>query len=98
MDFSALYINLSNQTFASLAAAEEAGAPVVKYGVFINTVLDFIIIALVIFLVIRQMNRLKKQEEAPPAEPTTKNCSFCMTEIPIKATRCPHCTSELKAA
>jgi large conductance mechanosensitive channel len=98
VNFSDLYLNLSDQTFATLAEAEEAGAPVVKYGLFINTVLDFIIIALVIFLVIRQMNRMKKEEEAPPAEPTTKDCSFCQTEIPIKATRCPHCTSELKAA
>jgi large conductance mechanosensitive channel len=98
VDFSALYINLSDQTFATLAAAEEAGAPVVKYGMFINTVIDFVIIALVIFLVIRQMNKLKKKEETPPAEPTTKECSFCMTEIPIKAMRCPHCTSELQAA
>lgn len=98
VDFTNLYLNLSGESFASLADAEAAGAPLIKYGVFLNTVLDFIIVAFVIFLVIRQMNRLKRKEEAPPAEPTTKECPYCATAIPIKATRCPSCTSELKAA
>jgi len=66
--------------------------------VFLNTVLDFLIVAFVIFLLIRQINRLKRPPEAPPAEPTTKDCPYCLSKIPLKATRCPHCTSELKAA
>ncbi len=98
VDFSSLFINLSEQEFESLAAAQEAGAATINYGAFINTVLDFLIVALVIFLVVRQFNRMKKKEEAPPAEPTTKECRFCASTIPIKAMRCPNCTSELKAA
>ncbi len=98
VDFTNLYLNLSGGSFASLADAEAAGAPLVKYGVFLNTVLDFVIVAFVIFLVVRQVNKLKRKEEAPPAEPTTKDCPYCVTTIPIKATRCPSCTSELKAA
>ncbi len=98
VDFTNLYLNLSGGSFASLADAEAAGAPLVKYGVFLNTVLDFVIVAFVIFLVVRQVNKLKRKEEALPAEPTTKDCPYCVTTIPIKATRCPSCTSELKAA
>jgi len=86
VDFSQLAITLKEKS----AAAE---AVTIKYGVFINTILDFIIIAFAIFIVIRQMNRFKK--EAPVAEPTTKECPKCFTGIPIKATRCPNCTSEL---
>jgi large conductance mechanosensitive channel len=97
VDFSSLYVNLSGAEYASLAAAEEAGAPVIKYGVFLNAVLNFLIVAFVIFLLVKQVNKLKQEEEAP-AEPTTKNCDYCKTEIPIEAVRCPHCTSELKAA
>jgi large conductance mechanosensitive channel len=98
VDFTNLYLNLSGGSFVSLAEAEAAGAPLIKYGVFLNTVLDFVIVAFVIFLVVRQVNKLKRKEEAPPPEPTTKDCPFCVTAIPIKATRCPSCTSELKAA
>jgi len=98
VDFTNLFINLSDQAYESLAAAQEAGAATINYGVFINTVLDFIIVAFAIFMVIKQMNRLKKQEEAPPAEPTTKDCPQCLSTIPIKAIRCSHCTSELQAA
>ena len=98
VDFTNLYLNLSGGSFVSLAEAEAAGAPLIKYGVFLNTVLDFVIVAFVIFLVVRQVNKLKRKEEAPPAEPTTKDCPYCVTTIPIKATRCPSCTSELKAA
>ncbi|NIS64645.1 MAG: large conductance mechanosensitive channel protein MscL, partial [Gemmatimonadales bacterium] len=72
VDFSNLFINLSDQEFASLAAAQEAGAATINYGAFINTVLDFLIVAFVIFLVVKQFNRMKKKEEAPPPEPTTK--------------------------
>lgn len=83
--------------YASLADAQAAGAVTINYGVFINTIISFIIVAFAIFLIIRKINELKKQEEAPPAEPTTKDCPFCLTSIPIKATRCPHCTSKLMA-
>ena len=98
VDFSNLFINLSEGSYASLAEAQEAGAATLNYGLFINTVIDFVIIAFAIFMVIRTMNRLKRKEEAPPAEPTTKDCPQCLSSIPIKATRCAHCTSEVPAA
>jgi large conductance mechanosensitive channel len=80
--------------YAALVDAKAAGAVTVNYGVFINTVISFIIIAFAVFLLIRNINKLKRKEEAPP-EPTTKECPFCFTAIPIKATRCPYCTSQL---
>jgi large conductance mechanosensitive channel len=98
LDFSSLFLDLSGQGHASLAAAKAAGAPTVNYGLFLNTVIDFVIVAFVIFLLIRQVNRLKKKEEPAPAAPTTKDCPYCLSAIPIKASRCPHCTSEVKAA
>jgi large conductance mechanosensitive channel len=102
VDFSALYIMVGEGTaggpYEDLAAAQADGAVTINYGVFLNTVIDFVIVAFVIFMVIRTFNKLKKQEEAPPAEPTTKDCPKCFTEISIKATRCPHCTSEIQAA
>lgn len=94
MDFSELFINLSGKPAATLAEAKAAGIPVIRYGLFINTVLDFVIIAFAIFLVVQQLNRLKKAPQ--PAPPNTKECPFCFSAIPIKATRCPQCTSELK--
>jgi large conductance mechanosensitive channel len=97
VDFSNLFINLSDQAYDNLTAAQEAGAATINYGVFINTLLDFIIVAFAIFMVIKQMNRLKKKE-APPGEPTTKDCPYCLSTIPIKAARCGHCTSQLEAA
>ncbi|MCJ7458671.1 MAG: large conductance mechanosensitive channel protein MscL [candidate division Zixibacteria bacterium] len=97
LDFSNLYINLSGQPYASLAAAKAAGASTINYGLFINTVIDFIIVAFVIFLLIRQVNKLKRQPEVASAVPTTKECPYCLSVIPIKAVRCPHCTSELKS-
>ena len=97
VDFSNFFLNLSGGSYASLAAAKEAGAVTVNYGVFVNTVINFIIVAFVIFLIVRSMNKLKRKEEAP-AKPTTKDCPFCLSQIPIKATRCPHCTSELEVA
>lgn len=97
VDFPSLFINLSGGAYPSLAAAKAAGAPTINYGVFIQTVLDFIIVAFVIFLLVKQVNRLKRQPDAPPP-PTTKDCPHCLSGIPIKATRCAHCTSELKAA
>jgi large conductance mechanosensitive channel len=84
--------------FETLDAAKEAGAVTVNYGLFINTVINFLIVAFAIFMVIRSMNKLKKEEEAPPPAPTTKDCGFCCSAIPIKATRCPNCTSDLAQA
>jgi len=95
VDFSSLFINLSGEKYASLAAAQEAGAATINYGMFLNTILDFLIVALVIFLLIRQVNKLKKEE--PAAAPITKPCPYCKTDIPLTATRCPHCTSQLEA-
>ena len=95
VDFTNLFINLSGQPYGSLEEAQAAGAATINYGLFLNTVLDFIIVAFVIFLLIRQVNRLKHESEAPPAEPTAKECPYCLSTIPIKATRCPHCTSEI---
>lgn len=96
VDFSNLFINLSEKQYATLAEAKTAGAATLNYGVFLNTVIDFIIVSFVIFLLIRQVNRMKRQSEAPLAKPTTKECLYCLSNILIKATRCPHCTSELK--
>lgn len=97
LDFSNLFINLSGGSYTTLATAKEAGAVTINYGVFVNTVINFIIVAFVLFLIVRSMNRLKRREEIP-AEPTTKECPFCLSQVPVKATRCPHCTSQLKAA
>ena len=96
VDFTNMFISLTAQPFASLAEAQAAGAPTINYGVFINTVLDFLIVAFVIFLLVRQINKLKKEEEA--ALPNTKDCPYCKESIPLQATRCPHCTSELRGA
>ena len=99
VDFTNLFIVLkSGQAggpFASLAAAQAAGAVTLNYGLFINKIISFLIVAFALFLVIRSMNQLKKKSEAPPAAPTTKDCPFCSTAIPIKAVRCPNCTSQL---
>jgi large conductance mechanosensitive channel len=84
--------------YASVAAAKAAGAVTMNMGVFINTVINFLIVAFAIFLLIRSINQLKKKQEAPPSVPTTKECPYCIVSIPIKASRCPHCTSQLKAA
>ena len=98
VDFTSLFVDLSGTHPASLAAAKQAGAPTINYGVFLQALLDFVIIAFVIFLLIRQVNRFMKQPEAPPAVPTTKECPRCCSTIPIKATKCGQCTSDLKAA
>ena len=97
VDFSSLFIDLSGQAHPSLAAAKEAGAATINYGLFFNHVLDFVIVAFAIFLLIRQVNRFTKKPE-PAAAPTTKDCPQCLSAIPIKATRCAHCTSQLQAA
>lgn len=82
--------------YASLAEAQEAGAVSINYGVFINTIISFLIVAFCVFLLIRQINRMRKVEEVP-AEPTTRDCPYCLSVIPIKATRCGHCTSQLSS-
>jgi large conductance mechanosensitive channel len=94
VDFSNLFISLNGQAYATLADAQKAGAPTLNYGNFINNTIDFLIVALVIFLIIRAINRLQKP--APVAAPITKECPYCFSVIPLKATRCPNCTSELK--
>ncbi len=97
MDFSNMFIDLSGQNIQTLKAAKEIGAATLNYGIFINTIIDFLLVALAIFLLIKQINKLKRKPE-PAAAPTTKDCPFCVTAIPIQALRCPHCTSQLEAA
>ncbi len=103
VDFANLFIILKSGAevagpYASLADAQAAGAVSLNYGTFINTIISFIIVAFAVFMLIRSINKLKRKEEEPPAEPTTKECPHCFSTIPIKATRCPMCTSELKSA
>ena len=101
VDFTDLFVVLKQGATAgpylTLVDAQKAGAVTLNYGVFANTVISFIIVAFSVFLLIRAINKLKRQEEAPPEEPTTKECPHCLSSIPIKATRCGHCTSELSA-
>src|SRR5437764_1497419 len=96
VDFSNLYVNLAGTAFPNLAAAKAAGAPIIAYGAFINTVIDFIIVAFAMFVLVQQASRLSPQPPAPPV--SDKECPFCLNKVPLKATRCAHCTSELKAA
>jgi large conductance mechanosensitive channel len=96
VDFSNLFLNISGKPYGSLAEAKAAGAATINYGTFINNVIDFAIVAFVIFLIVRQINRWKTP--APTAAPTTKDCPYCFSAIPIKAVRCAHCTSDLRAA
>jgi large conductance mechanosensitive channel len=93
VDFSSLFLTLSGGPYGSLAAAKAAGAPTINYGLFLNTVLDFLIVAFAIFLLIRQVNRFTPK----PAPPATKDCPYCLSAVPLKAIRCLHCTSDLKA-
>lgn len=95
VNFTDLYINLTDQTYASLAEAQEVGAATINYGVFINTVIQFLIVAFVVFLLVRGINRLRRPAQAPEV-PQTKACPYCFTTIPIQATRCPNCTSQLE--
>jgi large conductance mechanosensitive channel len=95
VDFSNLFVSLSSQHYATIAAAKAAGVATINYGIFINTLIDFLIVAFAVFLLVKQVNRFKKQPVAAPVVPVSKECSFCASEIPIKATRCPHCTSQL---
>lgn len=102
VDFANLFIVLKEGTvagpFAVLADAQKAGAVTINYGLFINTIISFIIVAFAVFVLIRNINKLKRQEEAPPEEPTTKECPYCLSTIAIKATRCAFCTADLKAS
>jgi large conductance mechanosensitive channel len=95
MDFSNLFIQLSGQHFDTIAAAKEAGAATINYGVFLNAVIDFLIVAFAVFMLVKRVNKLKKPAPAPA--PSTRDCPFCLSSIPLKATRCAHCTSELMA-
>lgn len=102
VDFSDLFVVLKQGSvagpFATVAEAQKVGAVTINYGIFINTVISFLIVAFAVFLLVKGLNTLKRREEAPPAEPTTKECPHCFSVIPIKATRCGFCTSELQAA
>lgn len=84
--------------YDTLAAAQEAGAVTINYGLFVNSIITFLIVAFAMFIVIRNINRLQREEEEPAAEPTTRDCPYCLSTIPIKASRCPQCTSELEPA
>ncbi len=95
MNFADLFVDLSGKGYATLAAAKQAGAPTINYGAFLNTVINFVIVAFVLFLLIRQINRLTAKPLPAPAAPTTKDCPYCFSAISIKATRCPSCTSQL---
>lgn len=100
VDFTNLFIVLRDgidtaAPYASLTEAQDAGAITINYGVFINSVISFVIVAFAVFILIRNINRLKRKEETPPAEPTTRDCPHCFSTIPIRATRCAHCTSDI---
>jgi large conductance mechanosensitive channel len=94
VDFSNLFINLSGKDYPSVAAAKAAGAATLNYGIFINNILNFIIIAFAVFLIVRQINRMQTPVPAPAA--STKDCPYCLTAIPLKAVKCAHCTSEIR--
>ncbi len=102
VDFSELFLVLKEGStpspYVALAEAQAAGAVTINYGVFINSVISFIIVAFAVFMLIKSLNKLKREEEAPAVEPTEKECPYCFTSIPIKAIRCPHCTSEVEPA
>lgn len=96
LDFANKFFSLDGNTYLTLAEAQKANAATINYGLFITTIIDFIIIALSIFLVIKQLAKLKKEEPIVEEAPTTKNCPYCFTAIAIEATRCPNCTSNLE--
>jgi large conductance mechanosensitive channel len=95
VDFSSMFLVLGDGSYPSLKAAKDAGAATINYGVFINGVINFLIVAFVLFMVVKAMNRMKREAPVPPAPPSEKECPQCATSIPIKAKRCPHCTSTL---
>lgn len=96
IDFTNWFISLDGQTFTTLEQAQKAGAATLNYGVFLTNVINFLIMAFVIFMMIKGLNVLARKKETQEEKPTTKKCPFCQSEISIKAVRCPHCTSELK--
>ncbi len=98
VDFSSLFLNISGTEYDTLAAAQEAGAATINYGLFVNNLIDFLIVSFVIFLAVRAFNRMQRQEEEAPSAPDTKDCPFCRMTIAITASKCPHCTSELETA
>jgi large conductance mechanosensitive channel len=98
VSFSDLYLSLNGRAYESLKAAQAAGAPTLNYGLFIQTVITFLIVAFVVFWMVRTVNRYQRPQPIPAAAPATKDCPYCLSSIPLKASRCPHCTSELKAA
>jgi large conductance mechanosensitive channel len=95
VDFNDLFLSLDGKAYKSLGAAKAAGAATINYGTFLNTILDFIIVAFVMFLLVRQVNRMMP---TTPAEPTTRECPYCASQIPLKASRCPNCTSLIPAS
>jgi large conductance mechanosensitive channel len=95
VDFSSLFLSLSGKSYSSLAEAKAAGAATLNYGIFLNNIVDFLIVAFAVFLLVRMVNRWNKP--APAAAPSTKECPYCASTIPLKATRCPNCTSEIRA-
>jgi large conductance mechanosensitive channel len=95
VDFSNLFLNLSGKSYSSLAEAKAAGAPTLNYGIFLNSLVDFLIVAFAVFLLVRMVNRWNKPAPAPA--PSTKECPYCASTIPLKATRCANCTSEIRA-
>jgi large conductance mechanosensitive channel len=97
VDFSNLFISLTEKHYDTLAAAKAAGAATLNYGVFLNTVINFLIVAFAVFLLVREVNRFVAKP-APAAAPTTRDCPYCLSSVPIKATKCAHCTSELRPA
>jgi large conductance mechanosensitive channel len=101
VDFSNLFVVIKEGSaagsYATVAEAQKAGAVTINYGLFINTIISFVVVAFAVFMLIRGINQLKREEEKPPAEPDTKKCPYCFSEIPIEATKCAHCTSELQA-
>lgn len=95
VDFANLFISLNGQDYPSLAAAQEAGAPVIAYGMLINDIINFLIVAFAVFLLVRWFNNMKKPKNVPAEAPSTKECPYCTSTIPVKASRCPECTSQL---
>jgi large conductance mechanosensitive channel len=97
VDFTNLFVSLTGTHYETLAAAKAAGAATLNYGLFLNTIINFLIVAFAVFLLVRQVNRLTAKP-APPAAPTTRDCPYCLSAVPLKATKCAHCTSELRPA
>ena len=98
VNFNDLFLSLDGQEYASLAAAQEAGAATINYGLFINAIIVFLVVSFVIYLIVKAANRMQSAEEEAPADPTTKECPYCRSEIALAASRCPNCTSQLESA